>query len=464
MKKLKLKVPDAYALLFILAVVFAILTYIIPAGTYERILDEATGRMVVDPNSFHYIESSPISFFGLFESVFTSFVSMAEMIFFTLVIGGAFGIIKATGAIDAGISTLVSRVQGKEKLAIPLLMFIFSLAGAVMGSAEEMLPFYPIVVSLALALGFDSITGVAIVLVGAGAGFAGAIMNPFTIGVAHGIVGLPAFSGMGFRLICYTIIVGIAMVYVYRYAAKIHKNPTLSPAYEDDIANKAMHKEIVAREFTLRHKLVLITFVIGIGGLAFGVIKLGFYFKELTAVFLIIGIAAGIIGKLNIDTIAGEFVRGMSEMVYGALLIGVAGTISVVMSEGAILDTVIHALASLIQGFAPMVSAVLMFIVQTFINFFVPSGSGQAAVSMPIMGPLADIIGMTRQSAVLAFQFGDGFTNMITPTAGFMMAGLALGGVKYNKWVKFIWPLVVIWSVLAMVLVAVSVAINYGPF
>lgn len=461
--KKKFELPDAYVMLFLLALVFAVLSYIIPPGEYVRVVDEATGRSIVDPNAFHYLDTrTPMSFFGFFKAFFQAFSNMSDMIFFTLIISGAFQIIRATGAIDAGIVALTKKVRGIEIIAVPILTFCFSLFGCFMGSAEEMLPFYPMTISLCLALGFDSLTGVAIVLCGAGAGFAGAMMNPFTIGVAHGIADLPAYSGLGYRAVIYVTMVTATIVVIMRYASKIKKDPTKSLMYGQDVGDLKM--EFGDIPFTGRHKAVLILFVCGILWMAYGVAKLGWYFKELSAVFIVVGLLLGVVGGLNADKIATDFVNGMSGMVYGACLIGVASTVSVIMSETMILDTVIHALASLIRGATPTISAILMLFVQTLLNFFVPSGSGQAAISMPIMAPLADILGITRQTAVLCFQFGDGFSNIVYPTVGFMMAGLALGKVKWQVWIKFAWKMFLTWIVLAIIFSVIAVQMHFGPF
>ena len=236
---------------------------------------------------------------------------------------------------------LLSVCRVREKLIIPILMIVFSLAGAILGSAEELLPFYPIVISLALALEFDTITGTSIVLLGAGAGFAGAFLNPFTVGIAQGIAGLPLFSGLWFRVVAYLLILGVAIIYVYRYASKIHKNPELSFTYEQD---KTKHQEFSlgeVAEFTNKHKLVLAVFAIGLIILTFGVVKLGFYITELAAMFLIMGIIAGLVGGLKADRIAEEFVKGAQGLVYGVLVIGLATSIMVVMQDGKIMDTII---------------------------------------------------------------------------------------------------------------------------
>lgn len=460
----KIKIPHTYALLFFIIILATAMTYIVPAGAFDRAEDPDTGRIFVVADSFHEVEKSPVTPFGLFKAIPKGMEKSGYIIFFVLMIGGSFGILQKTGAIDAGIAGVVRKMEGKERLVIPVTMFIFSLAGAMLGSAEEMLPFYPIVISLALALGFDTITGTAMVLLGAGAGFAGAFLNPFTIGIAQGIAGLPLFSGIGFRLLAYVIILGITITYVMRYAGKIQKNPESSLTYKED---KAYHKEFTIDdmpEFTTKHKMVLVVLVIGLAILAFGVVKLGFYVTELTAMFLIIGVLAGILGGLSINNIAEAFVDGAKDLVYGALVIGLATSIMVVMEEGNIMDTIIYSMANIVKGLPPALSGIGMFVVQSLMNLFVPSGSGQAAVSMPIMAPMADVVGITRQTSVLAFQFGDGFSNVISPTSGYFMAALAIGGIKWDKWAKWMLPLFVVWTVIGATLVAVSVIMGYGPF
>ena len=463
-QKRKFKIPHTYALLFIVIILVTLLTYIVPAGEFDRAKDETTGRIFVVSDSYHSVERSPVSPFGLFKAIPKGMEQSGYIIFFVLMIGGSFGILKGTGAIDAGIGEVVNRMKGKEKLVIPVTMIIFSLAGAILGSAEEMLPFYPIVISLALALGFDTITGTAMVLLGAGAGFAGAFLNPFTIGIAQGIAGLPLFSGLWYRLIAYVLILSVTIVYVYKYATKIQKNPELSLTYNDD-KNKLQDFNLESiPEFTNKHKIVLVVLVLGLAFLAYGVVKLGFYITELTAMFLIIGILAGLLGGLSINRVAEEFVEGAKELVYGALVIGLATSIMVVMSEGKIIDTIIYSMANLVIGFPPVISGVLMFVVQSFINIIIPSGSGQAAASMPIMAPMADLVGISRQTSVLAFQFGDGFSNVINPTSGYFMAALAIGGISWEKWAKWMLPLFLIWTSIGAVLIAISVMIGYGPF
>lgn len=456
---------NTYVILFSIIVISAIATWFVPAGEYDRVLNEATGRMVIDPNSFHYIDSSPVGFLDGFGMFLTGLSNMAEMIFFVFIIGGAFGVIRATGALDAALNTVIHKMEGREKLAIPVIMLVFSLFGTIMGCMEEMLPFFPLIIIMMVSLGYDRIVGLSCCLVGTGIGFAGATINPFTVGVGQGILELPPYSGMGFRVICYVVYITIAIIYVSRYAAKIRKDPEKSLLYgmEHNASQEgALDASIV--EFTKGHKLVLLTFALGLVALVVGIVKFGFYLTEMSAIFIIVALLAGFFAKMKPGELADEFIKGMSGLAIAAMMMGMAGAISATLTAGGIMDTVIHALATVVQGLPAMICAPAMVIVQTCINLFIGSGSGQAAAVMPIMGPLADVIGVTRQTTLLAFLAGDGFTNLIWPTGGTMMAGIAIAGIPYAKWVKYILKLILLESVAAMILVTVSYQIGYGPF
>lgn len=460
----KFRAPHTYVLLFLIMVSVAILSYVIPAGEFVREIDEATGRTLAVPGTFHVTERSPITPFGLFMAIPKGMEKAGYIIFLVLLVGGTFGILEATGTVNAGVGSLVKKTKGKEKLLIVASMLLFSLGGAIFGMAEEMLLFIPVYIAVSLAVGFDTITGIAICWVGASSGFAAAFLNPFTVGIAQGISGLPPFSGMGYRILAYSIIVLISIIYVYRHASKIQKNPKLSLTYELDQENRETFHLGEMKELTNRHKIILFTLLIGVGVIAYGVIKLGFYITELSAIFVILGVVAGVIGGMKADQIAKEFINGAKQMTYGALVIGLATSISVILQEGQILDTIVNGLSQIVIGLPPAVSAVAMFITQSFLNVLIPSGSGQAAASMPIMAPLADLVGLTRQTAVLAFQFGDGFSNTITPTHGVLMAAIAMGGVSWTKWARWMLPLFLTWSVVGAILVVGSYLINYGPF
>ena len=463
-KKKSIKAPNTLVMLCVLILLAAVMTYILPAGEFERMADPATGRTVVVPGSFHEIDRNPTSFFDILKSIPRGMEDAGYIIFFLLIIGGAFKILQATGAVESGIGAVVKKMSGREKLVIPVIMLVFSLAGAFIGVAEETLAFMPLVVSLALALGFDSITGTAILLLGAGSGFAGAMLNPFTVGIAQGIAGLPLFSGLEFRLVAYLVITSITIGFVYRYAGKIQKNPELSSMYEEDKLRRKDFDENDIPEFTTKHKMALSSLALGMVVIVYGVLNLGFYILELGAIFLLIGIVSGLVGGLGIGRIADEFVNGARDLVYACIIVGVARAIMVIMSDGNIMDSIIYNAANAISGLPPALSAVGMFWVQSFLNIIIPSGSGQAAVSMPIIAPMADVIGVSRQTAVLAFQFGDGFSNVLTPTSGYFMAAIALSGISWTKWAKWLLPLFIIWTIVGSAFVAASVMIGYGPF
>jgi len=464
-EKSTFSIPHSYVILFLVILFVSVLTYIIPAGELVRYTDPETGTTLVDPNSFTYVESSPISLFGIFQALIQGMEQASDIIFFVLFIGASFSMIQATGAIEASISKLVGLLEGKEKIVIPIVAFIFSLAGAMLGTAEELLPFYPIIISLALALGYDRIVGTSLVLLGAGAGFAGGFLNPFTVGIAQQVSGLPLFSGIGLRLILYVVILTVTILYIMRYAAKVQKDPSQSVLFDSNEEYQAQQEQNSKDiNFTTHHKLVLLTFVIGLLFVVYGVIRLDFYIQELSASFLIIGILSGLIGNLGVNGVAEAFVDGAKDMVYGALIVGIATSVLVIMENSSIIDTVIYNLSLMLEGFSTVVSGVGMFFVQGILEFFVPSGSGQAAVSMPIMAPLADVLDITRQTSVLAFQLGDSLLNVISPTSGYFMAALAIGGIKWDKWVKWFWPLFILWILISIAFMVIAVLIGYGPF
>lgn len=463
--KKKSKVPHTYVVLFMVVIAVAIASYIIPAGQFDRVKDEQTGRSVVDPESFHEVESNPTTFFRLFTSVPKGMRDAQSIIFFIFIVAGSFQIITATGAIDAGIGKIIKKIQGQEKVIIPVLLTLFSLGGATFGMAEEAIVFVPIGIALARALGFDAIVGTAIVTLGAACGFTAGAMNPFTVGVAQGIAELPLFSGIVFRIVLLIVMLTVTTLFLLRYAHKVQHDPTQSIVYELELAEKDKTISLDhLPEFKTHHLLVLLTVVAGLIVIIIGVFTAGWYITEIAAMFLIMGIVGGFLGKFGPSKIAEKFVEGARAITYGALIVGVARTILVVMEDAFIIDSVIHGLASLIQTLPGAISAVGMYAVQVVINFFVPSGSGQAAATMPIMAPLSDIIDVNRQVAVLAYQLGDGFTNSIIPTSGVLMATLSLANIDYDKWVRFLWPLMSIWLGIGVLAMLIATAINYGPF
>ncbi len=461
-----MKTPHPIIILSLFIVVSVILTWCMQAGTFDRISDSQTGRMIVDPATYHTVEQTPVSIFNALKSVAIGMEKAGYIIFFLFIMGGTFQIMQATGAIDAGVSAIVKKMSGKETLIIPIVMLIFSLGGSFIGNAEETLAFIPMLVAICVALGFDSITGTAIALIGAGAGFAGGMTNAFTIGIAQGISGLPLFSGIGLRFYAYVTFVLVSISYVWLYAKKIKKNPKKSLMYEEDqeLSFSDLADENTSVAFENRHKLVLLTFTLTIVALVFGVLKYGFYIHELSALFLACGIVCGIVGRLSSNKIAEEFVEGAKNLLTACIIVGFAKAITVVLEDGSVLDTIIFNLSEAIKGSGPSISAVGMFVVQSVINILIPSGSGQAAVTMPIMAPLADLLNITRQTAVLGFQFADAISNVITPTSGYFMAAIALHKISWIKWVKWFGPLFILWYAISIVFILIAVATNYGPF
>ena len=464
LKKIKWKAPDAIVLIFILLIISSILTYVIPAGQYDRYIDNAIGREMVNPESYHSVENNPISLWNLLMSIPKGLEQSASIINFLFIIGGAFNILQSTGAIDAFINKCVKKLQGRERLIIPFFLIFWALGGSILGNFEECLAFIPMQIMLCLALGFDSIVGLALGLCGVCVGYMGAIMNAFTIGIAQQIAGLPIYSGMGFRLITWSVMLIAAIIYIWNYAGKIKKNPTKSLMYHEDLNSKFREQKIKDVNFKKEHKLVLFIFLIGIIIIIFGVIKYEFYITEMSAVFVGLSIIMGLVGGLKLNGTVEAFIQGCHNLLYACICVGIARALTIVMTDGKMLDVIVHFATYLLNGLPNLIKAPSMFIVQSIINILIPSGSGQAVVTMPIMIPIADVIGITRQTAVLAFQMGDGITNLFTPTSASLMAGLAIAGVSWGKWMKWFGKLFLLWIIIGIIACMIATSINYGPF
>ena len=455
-KKFRLKVPNTYLLIFSLLVLIAALTWIIPGGKYERTI--MNGREVVVPNSFKYVDSHPQGVFDLFISPLKGFVEAALIIGFVLIVGGAFNVLAKTDAINSLINKLAKAHKTSkllQNLFIPVLMLMFSLGGATFGMNEEIIPFVLIIVPICLALGYDSIVGVAIPLIGAHIGFASAFLNPFNVGIAQGIAEVSLFSGIGYRMISWAISTAVAILFLLWYVRRLKKNPKISPVYEEDVdRRKNEHFDVIYNNdnhFSIRHMVVLITFVLSLVLLVVGVVEFHWYIEEIAGMFFIMGIVVGIIGGLKSDELIKSFVDGAKDLVGTALIIALARATLVLSRDANIIDTILYGLSPFIESSSPVFASQKMFIVQAIINFFVHSGSGQAALTMPIMAPLADLAGVTRQTAILAFQFGE-YTNIIIPTSAVTMGALSMARVPWDKWAKWVLPLMIILFLLGFIL------------
>lgn len=457
------KSPDSILIVSIILCLFILLTWLIPAGEYLREVKD--GRTIVVAGTYQEVNANPQGLGDLLIAPIKGLVSASHIIAFVLLVGGAFSIITATGAVDAGLQQILTYAKknpAAKHFIVPGLMLIFSLAGCTFGMSEEVLVFILITLPLAKSMGYDPIVGIAIPFIGASAGFAGAAVNPFTVGIAQGIAELPIFSGAGYRWFVWIIYTSIAIAFVMWYIRKLEKNPSISPIknYQQDIAEI---EEVEKIPFTINRKIIILLFCLSIIVLMYGANQLGWYIDEISALFLALGIICAIISQLNIQQTINSFTSGAKDMLTAAIIIGLSKSILVVAEDGKIIDTILYHVAGTMEGLPNYVSVQLMFFVQGFINIFIPSGSGQAAITMPVMTPLADIIGVSRQSAVLAFQFGDGLLNMIIPTSGVTMGVLSIAKVPYNIWVKWIWKLIVLLTLVSMVLLAIPETIYTWP-
>ena len=460
----KSRVPHTYVIICGFVILMAILTYVIPAGSYSTVFNEEIGKDIIDPNSFEYVEKSPVSLLSLLTSVTLGMQGVGDVIFFVFIIGGSMEIINATGAIEHGVGTL-ARNKFMGKFFIPVFAFVFGLMGATFCASDELVVFAPIGVAVAHAFGYDALTGLSAVTLGAACGFNAGFLNPFSTGVAQSIAELPMYSGIELRIVVFVIMFAVTVWYIMRYAKKVKADPKASIVYGCRCETEKEDVDISQiAKMGKRDVAIMLLFVAGIIFMVYGVFNWEWYIDEMSGIFIAVGVIAGIIGGLNLNKIANTFVEGAASLTFGALVTGFAKAIVIVMEEGQIMDTIIHALSQAVIALPTGISVVGMFIVQIIVNFFIPSSTGQAATIMPIMIPLSDIVQVTRQTAVLCFQFGDGFSNSIIPTSTVLMSYLAVTKVPYNKWFKFIWPLMLIWICIGAVILIAANLINYGPF
>lgn len=464
-KKKELKALNPMLFLVAIMLIVTVASYIVPVGSYDRVMVD--GQEIVDPESYHSVERSPITPFNLLVSVTLGMQRGSAIIFFLLIIGAMFAILDGTGAINAGMTNIVRAMKGKEFLMIPVCMIVFGMGSAFCANFEEFLAFVPLVLACCLTMGFDSLTAVGIIFCAAAAGYGGAITNAFTTGIAQSIAGLPMFSGMGLRIAVFVVLLIVSIIYVTWHALRVKKNPQLSSTYEMDLVtakNVALNVDNSV-PLTTRQKIVLVIFVGGIAFTVYGIIVKGYYIDELAGIFLAIGIIGGLVGGLRPGEICEHFEKGCVNMLFPCLMVGLANSVIILLEQSNMMDSIIHLLASALNGLSPMLTAFGMFITTDLFNVLIPSGSGKAAIVMPIMVPLADIMDITRQTSVLAFQLGDAFTNVMAPTGGEILAALAMcGGVSFKKWMKYLLPLFIAWWIVAFIFLAIAVQTGYGPF
>lgn len=460
-KKRKLSLPHIYVLLFAIIVVCTILTWVLPAGEFDRVVNDA-GRSVAVAGTFHTVEQSPVGLFAMFQAVYNGMCDAGSVTFFVFISYASINIIIRSGAFNGLVAGLLKIFKGKARVAIiPIFMFIVGIASSTIGLFEEWFPFVPVFAGLATAMGFDPVVGVAIVALGAGMGYSGATINPFTVGIAQGIAEVAPMSGIGYRFFCHMVMLAVASIFVIRYALKIQADPTKSLVYGETEHNSMNETDVQNAPFGLREKLVLLVLLAGIVTVVYGCKVYGWYFAELSAVFMVMGILSAIIMGWGPNKIGELYSAGFTDIAMACMMIGLARGILMVLQAGNIIDTVVYYFSLPLSAFPAWFCGVAMLIMQTLLNFLIPSGSGQAATSMPIMAPLADLLGISRDTAVLAFQFGDGLSNIVWPTAfPAVLAGLA--GIKVEKWWKFVIPVAAAVVLAQAALMILAVVTGFG--
>lgn len=466
-KKFKLHMPHVLTLIFFLIIVVAVLTWILPSGEFERtIMETSTGeRSVAVDGTYHTTEKILEDGTDLRQGI--SQILMApgrgiqlaiEVLAFVFIIGGVFQIMAKTNVLNMGIQKIVKKLGKKEILIIPILMLLFGLGGSTFGMSDELVPFYLLIMPVMFAMGYDSMTTFMTVCLSATVGYAASTINPFSVLVAQGIAGIQGNPQLVFRMIQWVIMMAVVIAFVTWRAMKIKKDPEKSITYQDDIAKK---KEMVSeidfeQDITLRQKLVLATFVIGMVLVVVGLVKFGWYMNELSMCFFGMGILMGVFGGLNEKGIAEEFITGVKDIAFAAMVIGFCSGIMVIAQDGMIIDTILNALSNMIANSNNALFVGVMYVVQTILTLLVPSSSGLAALSMPVMAPLCDLHGVNPEAAVTVLQYANQLTNLMSPVAGTTVAGLAICRISFGQWWKTIWKVFLIMTVLAIVFSTIS--------
>jgi len=469
----KFSMPSAYTILIGIIIVVALLTYIVPAGEYQMVEDEGTGRMVPVAGTYETIESTPQGITDVIVAPIKGFKDAIGVALFVIIIGGFLGVVMKTGAIDAAIASVTKALEGKERLMIPVLMVLFGLGGTTYGMAEETIAFYPLLIPVFIAAGYDKITAVAVILLGAGTGVMASTVNPFATGIASGFANISIGNGIGLRLAMLIIGEMIAIYYVMKYAKKVKADPSNSltyDTYEEDKKHFLNTDTDNFPEFTTKRKIVIALFALTFGIMIFGVIPfedigitaiptLWWWFEELATLFLVASVVIGLVGGLNEKELTSSFVDGARDLLGVALIVGVSRGITIVMNGGNITATVLNFGEKTLGQLGKSAFAIVTYIFYIPMSFLIPSTSGLATLSMPIMAPLGDFVGAGRSIVVTAYQSASGIVNLVTPTSAVVMGGLAIGRVPYNKWLKFVGKLLLILFVFTIVVLMAGLAL-----
>lgn len=463
------KVPHVYVIIFALMVIFAVLTWIVPSGSYQR--QEVNGREVTVAGTYEQSEKTYIDeetgdevdlrqgVFDVFQAPTRGIQEAIEVVAFILIVGGSFQVITKTGAITSGMGRVVRRFKNKDILIIPIAMVLFALGGTSFGMAEETLPFFAIFMPIMMAMGFDSMTAFMVVFVGARTGYIASTINPFNVLIAQGILGIQGNPQLWLRMIAWVVLTAVAITWVVLYARRVKKNPESSITFEDDIAKKvefAADESALDAEFTGRQKGVLAVFIAGMCLIIWGLVTQGWYMNEISAVFLAMGLLAGVIAGFSQDVIAQEFVAGIADFAFSAIVVGLARGILVIASDGMIIDTILNALATGLGGIPAVLFTTLLYAVENLLAILVPSSSGLAALTAPIFGPLTELMGLNPEAAVWALSMGSATMSLICPTSAILVAGLGVCKIKLGQWWKTVWKFFLVVSLINIVFVAIS--------
>ena len=438
-----IKVPGTYTIIFAMILLSALLTWFVPGGEYVK-GEEGT-------LSYRDVESVP-QLFGVFTALYHGFVKQSGIIIFILIVGGSFWLLNSTGAISVGIGRFIRSVGRYHKVVLVAITLLFSLAGAIFGMSEETIPFVGIVVPLVVSMGYDAFLGMLIVYVAANVGFSSAFLNPFTVGIAQEMAELPLFSGMEYRLFCWAILTLLLILFVLFYAKSIYKAPQAAAEQQTFAAPQPM---------SAAQKIILLILFATIVLLVVGVTLWGWYMAEISGLFLAMGIVSGIVAGYDSGRISSEMIAGAKDILSSALVVGLASGIIVILQEGRIIDSILNSLQAALNNAGGEWSLSAMYGIQALINTIIPSATAKAAITIPIMAPFSDMVGVSRQAMVLAFQFGDGFTNMITPTSGVLIASLSMARITYSEWVRKIWRPVLALMVIGLLLLLGTLLITF---
>lgn len=463
------KVPHVYAIIFALMVIFAVLTWIVPSGSYQR--QEVNGREVTVAGTYEQSEKTYVDeetgdevdlrqgVFDVLQAPTRGIQEAIEVVAFILIVGGSFQVITKTGAITSGMGRVVRRFKNKDILIIPIAMVLFALGGTSFGMAEETLPFFAIFMPIMMAMGFDSMTAFMVVFVGARTGYIASTINPFNVLIAQGILGIQGNPQLWLRMIAWVVLTAVAITWVVLYARRVKKNPESSITFEDDIAKKvefAADESALDAEFTGRQKGVLAVFIAGMCLIIWGLVTQGWYMNEISAVFLAMGLLAGVIAGFSQDVIAQEFVAGIADFAFSAIVVGLARGILVIASDGMIIDTILNALATGLGGIPAVLFTTLLYAVENLLAILVPSSSGLAALTAPIFGPLTELMGLNPEAVVWALSMGSATMSLICPTSAILVAGLGVCKIKLGQWWKTVWKFFLVVSLINIVFVAIS--------